>query len=193
MGNAKGTSIVGVLAFLTGVVVGALGMKAKKENEEPELVGVLVVHHHSDEDPCTDSNCPVHGDGNDDSPLETAGDENGENGEPQGPDGGENITPDTTTLIDSLEGIEVPGDHADLLKIRILGLERAKAVAMWGSKGVNGDQSTTFKRFADLTTEHLVNIKKNSVHVTDDERTIIDSILEDRVASGAADAAVLEV
>ena len=103
----------------------------------------------------------------------------------------EDITPDTTTLIDSLEGIEVPGDSADLLKVRVLGLERAKLIAMWGSKGVNHDEPTKFNRLVDLTTEHLVNIKNNSANVSEDEKRIIGSILEDRVASGEADADVL--
>jgi hypothetical protein len=103
----------------------------------------------------------------------------------------ENITPDSSTLLDSLEGIAVDGTNADLVKVRVLGVERAKLVAMWGSKGVNGDESTKFQRMADLTTEHLLNIKKNSPKVTPDERRIIDSILEDRVASGEADADVL--
>lgn len=100
---------------------------------------------------------------------------------------GENVTPDTTTLIDSLEGIEVLGTHAQLFKVRVLGLERAKAVAMWGTKGVNHNEPTKFKRLADLTIEHLFNIKNNSEHVTDDERAIIDSILEDREASAAVE------
>lgn len=102
-------------------------------------------------------------------------------------------TPKTTTLIDSLEDIEVPGDKADLLKVRVLGLERAKLVAMWGSKGVNHDQPTVFQRLNDLTPEHLVNIKNNSLAVTEDERRIITSILEDRVASGEVDPDVLGV
>jgi hypothetical protein len=96
-----------------------------------------------------------------------------------------------STLIDSLQDIEVAGDAADLVKVRVLGVERAKAVAMWGSKGQNHDEPTKFKRFLDLTTEHLLNIKNNSQAVTDDEIRIIDSILEDRVASGEADASVL--
>jgi hypothetical protein len=101
--------------------------------------------------------------------------------------------PDNTTLIDSLEGIEVPGEGADLLKVRVLGIERAKMVAMWGSKGHDHTEPTKFQRLVDLTTEHLVNIKANSSHVTDDERRLIDSILEDRVAAGEADADVLGI
>ena len=105
----------------------------------------------------------------------------------------ENTTPDTSTLMDSLEGISVDGPIADLVKVRVLGLERAKHVAMWGTKGVNGDEPTSFKRLVDLTTEHLLNIKKNSPKVSTDERRIVDSILEDRVAEGTADAAILEI
>lgn len=99
-----------------------------------------------------------------------------------------NVTPDNGTILDSLEGIEVAGTEADLVKVRVLGVERAKAVAMWGSKGLSGDEPTKFQRLVDLTTEHLLNIKANSQKVTPDERRIIDSILEDRVAAGDVDA-----
>ena len=98
---------------------------------------------------------------------------------------------DEDVLVNSLEDISVLGTQADLLKVRVLGLERAKVVAMWGSKGISREEPTKFQRMADLTTEHLLNIKKHSEKVTIDERRIIDSILEDRVASGAEDASIL--
>jgi hypothetical protein len=104
------------------------------------------------------------------------------------------ITPtpaDSSILIDSLSGIGVSGKDVDLVKVRVLGVERAKVVAMWGYKGTKRDQPATFKRFIDLTTDHLLNIKKNSKMVTSDELRIIDSILEDRIASGEVDANIL--
>jgi hypothetical protein len=45
----------------------------------------------------------------------------------------------------------------------------------------------------ELSTEHLLNIKNNSQKVTPHELRLIDSILEDRVAAGEADADVLGV
>ena len=168
---------IGVLAFLTGVVVGAVGMFTTKKPDK--VLGVVFIHDGED-------GPQVIHDGEDpDGPQ-------GENSQGDNPEF-EDLTPDNSTLIDSLEGIEVSGDAADLLKVRVLDVERAKMLAMWGSKGVNQDEPTKFQRLVDLTTEHLVNIKKNSQHVTDDERRIIDSILEDRVAAGEADAGVLEL
>ena len=164
---------IGVLALVTGVVIGALGMFVAKKEEEPEG-GVLIIGFHDDSEGISE------------------GDESGAQGTGDN-DEFEDHTPDNTTLIDSLEGIEVPGEGADLLKVRVLGIERAKMVAMWGSKGQDHTEPTKFQRLVDLTTEHLVNIKANSSHVTDDERRLIDSLLEDRVAAGEADADVLGI
>jgi hypothetical protein len=100
----------------------------------------------------------------------------------------ENITPDnSSTLLDSLEGISVPGTDADIVYVGILGLERAKLVAMWGSRGTGGTEPTKFQRFVDLSTDHLVAIRDNSHHVSKFEKRLIESILEDRVAAGEAD------
>lgn len=154
---------VGALAFLAGVVIGAFGLLATQDAADDEAVDSLDLTGDMPE-PTT---IPM--------------------------PGYVNVTPDNTTLLDSLEGISVQGTEADLVKVRVLGLERAKLVAMWGSKGLNGDEPTKFQRFSDLTTEHLLNIKNNSQKVTDDEKRIIVSILEDRVASGEVDADVLGV
>jgi hypothetical protein len=99
---------------------------------------------------------------------------------------------ESATLIDSLQGIKESGMVADLIKVRVLGLARAKVVAMWGSKGRDGSEGTVFQRFLDLTTEHLLNIKRNSNSVSIDEKRIIDSILEDRVAAGTEDPSILD-
>ena len=164
---------IGVLALVTGVVIGALGMFVAKKEEEPEG-GVLIIGFHDDSEGISE------------------GDESGAQG--TGDNDEFDHTPDNTTLIDSLEGIEVPGEGADLLKVRVLGIERAKMVAMWGSKGQDHTEPTKFQRLVDLTTEHLVNIKANSSHVTDDERRLIDSILEDRIAAALlVDADVLGI
>jgi hypothetical protein len=107
-----------------------------------------------------------------------------------------NDTPELSpaaTLIDSLQGIEVSGESATLVKVRVLGVERAKYVAMWGTKGVDGNSPTVFKRLIDLTTEHLVNIREKSVKVSEDEKVIIESILEDRVAAGTDPESVLAI
>ena len=93
--------------------------------------------------------------------------------------------------VDALKGVTVAGAGAKLYKIRVPNLLVATKVAYWGSKGVNGDQPTEFKLFSDLSTEHLVNIRDKSLKVTDDEKEIINSILENRVAAGLADDSVL--
>lgn len=170
---ANKTATTGIIAFLTGLTLGALGTFAAKKKEST-LNFMFLGDEPTETGSCCGGQCGV--------PPTCGGDE------PEF----ENITPDTSTLIDSLQGIEVPGDVATLLKVRVLGVERAKAVAMWGTKGINHDEPCKFKRLADLTTEHLLNIKNNSRVATPDEITIIDSILEDRVASGEADASVLE-
>ena len=163
MASTKQTSGIGVLALLAGAAIGAFGVWATLKPEGDDSDTLtLDLSHEGDSDPIV---------------------EVGEY---------ENVTPDTTTLLDSLEGLEVPGTEADLVYVRVLGLERAKLVAMWGYKGLNGNDPTKFQRLADLTTEHLLNIKANSTKVTKAERRIIDSILEDRVASGEVDAAVLD-
>jgi len=98
---------------------------------------------------------------------------------------------DSSTLIDGLEGVTIPGKQFKGITVRTAGLAYAKTVAMWGTKGKFADQPTTFQRLVDLTTEHLIAIKTNSQKVTDDERLVINSILEDRVAAGEADESVL--
>lgn len=98
---------------------------------------------------------------------------------------------ESATLIDSLQGIEESGVDADVVKVRTLGVARAAVVAVWGSKGVDGTSPTVFKRFLDLSTDHLVNIRDKSTKVTDDEKRVIESILENRVAAGKADNSVL--
>jgi hypothetical protein len=165
--DTKNTGISGAIALLIGVVIGAFGFwsASKTVNSVPDV-------------PETN-------------PLDTLDLTEDEKGEADSTF--EDVTPDTSTLMDSLEGISVDGPDADLVKVRVLGVERAKHVAMWGTKGLNGDQPTKFQRLVDLTTEHLLNIKKNSPKVSPDERRIIDSILEDRVAAGEADAAVLSI
>jgi hypothetical protein len=95
-------------------------------------------------------------------------------------------------LIDSLQGITVSGRDAKMVTVRVLGIERAKAVAMWGTKGIDGDEPTTFRRIADLSTEHLVNIRDKSSRASESDIAIINSVLEDRVAAGEADESLLD-
>ena len=86
-------------------------------------------------------------------------------------------------LIESLRGISAAGDGADILTIHVLGLERAKLVAMRGTKGVNRDEPTMFVRYMDMTNSHLENALKFGRNVSGDEKRIIESILEDRAAA----------
>ena len=95
-------------------------------------------------------------------------------------------TDGTNMLIESLRGISAAGDGADILKIQVLGLERAKLVAMRGTKGVNRDEPTRFIRFMDMTNDHLENTLKFGKNVSGDEKRIIESILEDRLAAAGA-------
>lgn len=92
----------------------------------------------------------------------------------------------STMLIESLRGISAAGDGADILTIHVLGLERAKLVAMRGTKGINRDEATKFVRFVDMSTEHLENTLKFGRNVSGDEKRIIESILEDRMAADGA-------
>jgi len=98
-----------------------------------------------------------------------------------------NPTDGSTKLIESLRGISAAGDGADVLTIRVLGLERAKLVAMRGTKGVNRDEPTTFVRYMDMTDAHLENTLKFGKNVSGDEKRVIESILEDRQAASGGD------
>lgn len=154
MASTKETTGIGIFAFLVGVAMGAWGVFTTNKKEESKFD--IVEFSRWDDESINSSNA----------------------------DKFENVTPNTTTIIDSLENITVNGDVADIVNVKVLGIERAKFVAMWGTKGVNGDDPIKFKRLVDLTTDHLINIKKNSLKVTEDELCIIDSILEDRIAFG---------
>ena len=73
----------------------------------------------------------------------------------------------------------IPGTRADLLEIRVNGLDAAKQNAVWLTKGLDRGPATCV-RLVDCTTDHLKNIVLNKPDLTPDYLRIIESILEDR-------------
>ena len=88
--------------------------------------------------------------------------------------------PVSAFVSDSLKGLKISGKDADIYRVRVAGAEWAKTVAVWGSKGKEGDQPTEFSLLQELSTEHLTNILEKSQNATHDERRLIEIILEER-------------
>lgn len=70
--------------------------------------------------------------------------------------------------------------RADLIEIKVNGLEAAKQNAVWLTKGLDRTQPATAVLLADCTSDHLKNIVLNKPDLTEDYLRIIESILEDR-------------
>lgn len=51
---------------------------------------------------------------------------------------------------------------------------------IWGTKGIDGDQPTTYKLIRDLDTDHLINILNNCPHIRKETRNYIELQLEKR-------------
>jgi hypothetical protein len=73
-----------------------------------------------------------------------------------------------------------PTSHADLIEIRVNGMDEAKKYAVWLTKGQDRTQPATPVLLADCTSDHLKNIVANKPSLSADYRRIIESILEDR-------------
>lgn len=73
-----------------------------------------------------------------------------------------------------------PATRADLIEIKVDGLDAAKQNAVWLTKGVDRSQPATAVRLVDCTSDHLKNIVVNKPGLSPDYRRVIESILEDR-------------
>jgi hypothetical protein len=74
----------------------------------------------------------------------------------------------------------IRGTRADLLEIKVNGLDAAKQNAVWLTKGRDGTQPATAVRLVDCTSDHLRNIVENKPDLTADYLRVIESILADR-------------
>ena len=74
----------------------------------------------------------------------------------------------------------VTSGRADLVTIKVNGLDQAKQNAVWLTKGQDRTQPATAVRLVDCTSDHLKNIVLNKPDLTPDYLRVIESILEDR-------------
>src|ERR1700676_1127724 len=74
----------------------------------------------------------------------------------------------------------VTSGRADLVTIKVNGLDQAKQNAVWLTKGQDRTQPATAVRLVDCTSDHLKNIVLNKPDLTEDYLRVIESILEDR-------------
>jgi hypothetical protein len=74
----------------------------------------------------------------------------------------------------------IPGVRAELIEIKVNGLDAAKQNAVWLTKGIDRTNPTTAVRLMDCTSDHLKNIVANKPDLTADYLRIIESILQDR-------------
>lgn len=68
----------------------------------------------------------------------------------------------------------------ELVDTTVDGLDAAKAVATWMSKGKDRTQPVTFMLLKDCTDDHLTNILLNKPNLSADYRRVIESLLTDR-------------
>jgi hypothetical protein len=76
--------------------------------------------------------------------------------------------------------VSQPSSRADLIEIRVNGLDEAKKNAVWLTKGQDRTQPATAVKLVDCTTDHLKNIVTNKPNLSADYRRVIEAILEDR-------------
>lgn len=95
--------------------------------------------------------------------------------------------PATTTAADPIT-VRIPDPNFDpttqtrqeLVDSTVNGLDAAKAVATWMSKGKDRTQPVTFMLLKDCTTDHLKNIILNKPNLSADYKRVIESLLTDR-------------
>src|SRR5271168_2644940 len=73
----------------------------------------------------------------------------------------------------------VQGVRADLIEIKVNGIDAAKANAVWLTKGLDRSAATCVL-LVDCTTDHLKNIVLNKPDLSADYLRVIEAILEDR-------------
>jgi hypothetical protein len=76
--------------------------------------------------------------------------------------------------------VSQPSSHADLIEIRVNGIDEAKKNAVWLTKGQDRTQPATAVKLVDCTSDHLRNIVANKPGLSVGYRRIIEAILEDR-------------
>jgi hypothetical protein len=78
--------------------------------------------------------------------------------------------------------VTMPGQstRADLIEIKVNGIDDAKEQAVWLTKGLDRSQPATAVRLIDCTSDHLKNIVANKPNLSPDYRRVIEAILEDR-------------
>lgn len=73
----------------------------------------------------------------------------------------------------------IPGTRADLIEIKVNGIDAAKQNAVWLTKGLDRTTATCV-RLMDCTSDHLKNIVANKPDLTPSYLRVIEAILEDR-------------
>jgi hypothetical protein len=85
----------------------------------------------------------------------------------------------TTTSAAAVAPATVQGVRADLIEIKVNGIDDAKEYAVWLTKGLDRGPATAV-RLIDLTSDHLKNIVQNKPNLSPDYLRVITAILEDR-------------
>jgi hypothetical protein len=85
---------------------------------------------------------------------------------------------DTSTLDAAVAGFT--SNRVELFTIKVAGLDDAKNLAVWLTKGQDRTQPATAVRLVDCTSDHLKNIVLNKPDLSEDYLRVIESILEDR-------------
>jgi hypothetical protein len=91
--------------------------------------------------------------------------------------------PPSTAIVPAVQSDaapDQPSGRADLIEIKVNGLDSAKQYAVWLTKGLDRTQSATAVRLLDCTSDHLKNIVANKPNLSADYLRVIESILEDR-------------
>ena len=85
----------------------------------------------------------------------------------------------STTAAAATAPATVVGTRADLIEIKVNGLDAAKQNAVWLTKGLDRTTATCV-RLMDCTSDHLKNIVTNKPDLSADYLRVIEAILEDR-------------
>jgi hypothetical protein len=86
----------------------------------------------------------------------------------------------TDTLDQAVAALTSGNGRADLITIKVNGIDQAKQYAVWLTKGQDRTQPATAVRLVDCTSDHLKNIVLNKPDLSADYLRVIESILEDR-------------
>jgi hypothetical protein len=85
----------------------------------------------------------------------------------------------STSIVPAVQS-DAPSGRADLVEVKVNGLDQAKQVAVWLTKGLDRTQPASAVRLVDCTSDHLKNIVANKPNLSPDYLRVIDSILADR-------------